>query len=193
MFIGGWVTIAVVGASPVFAAPAHEGSPDPFAWDRDLALFTGVVFIVLLLVLRKFAWGPIVEGLEKREKGIAENIAAAEQSSDEARKMIAQYDAKLASAADEVRQLLEEARRDAEHTRQEILAQAKADVSTERDRLRREIDMALDQALKDLSVRLADQAVDLAGRLVSQQLKASDHQSLIRDAVDRFAASGSRN
>ena len=82
---------------------------------------------------------------------------------------------------------------DAEHTKAEIVAQAKTDAQAERDRLRREIDTAMDQALKDLSERLADQSVALAGRLVKQKLSAADHQTLIKEAVDRFASAPSEN
>ena len=126
---------AVAPATPRRGQPRRHGEaghagqadrPDPLAFDPDLAIWTAIVFLVLLGVLGKFAWGPIVDGLEKREQTIADNIAAAERASEEAKAMLAEYEAKLAGAADEVRAMLEEARRDAEHTKQEILAEAKS-------------------------------------------------------------------
>jgi F-type H+-transporting ATPase subunit b len=158
-------------------------------FQTDLAIWTAVVFAVLLLVLWKFAWGPIVAGLEKREQRIAEHIAAAEKAHEDAKLMLAQYEKKLAASADEVRAIIEEARRDAEHTQQEILAKARADAQTERDRALREIETAKDQALKELGERTADLAVELAGKIVGARLNAGDHQRLIEEALTRFPSS----
>ena len=58
----------------------------------DLAIWSFVVFLVLLAILTKFAWGPIVAGLAKREQGIEENIAAAKRANEEAKKVLADYD-----------------------------------------------------------------------------------------------------
>jgi F-type H+-transporting ATPase subunit b len=156
---------------------------------EDLAIWTFVVFLLLLGILWRFAWGPILAGLEKREHRIAEHIAAAEKAHEDARLMLAQYEKKLASSADEVRAIIDEARRDAEHTQQEILAKARADAQTERDRAIREIETAKDQALKELGERTANLAVDLAGKIVGARLNASDHQRLINEALTRFPKS----
>ena len=101
---------------------------------------------------------------------------------------MAEYQAKLASAADEVRAMLEEARRDAEHTKQEIVAEAKSAAAAEHDRQMREIRTATDSALKQLAESSAKLAVDLAGKIIRQKLNPQDHQKLIREAVDKFAA-----
>lgn len=164
---------------------AHaEGELNPLAFDVDLAVWTGVVFLVLLAVLGKFAWGPIVAALVKREQGIADNIAAAQAQHEEARRMLSQYEDKLASAADEVRQLLEEARRDAEHTKTEILAEAKSAAQAEHDRQMREVRNAKDAALKDIGEAGANFAVGLAAKIVQRELRADDHTRLIREAVE---------
>lgn len=169
----------------VLAASGGE-SPDPLVFDIDLAICTLIIFLVLLAVLWKFAWGPIVAGLDKREQGIADNIAAGERSRQEAQKYLEEYEKKIAEAANEVRAMVEEARRDADHTKQEILAQARSESQTERDRALREIDSATDQALKQLAEASANQAVDLAGKIIRAQLKPADHADLIKDALANF-------
>ena len=85
---------------------------------------------MLLFLLTKFAWNPILAGLEKRERGIAETIAATQHANDEAKRMLASYERRLAEAADEVRGMLDEARPDAEATRQSIVAEARRAAST---------------------------------------------------------------
>ena len=168
----------------------EEGvSTDPSEFKSDLAIFTFVVFLLLLGILLKFAWGPISKGLEKREHHIADQIAAAERANAEAKEMLAQYERKLASAQDEVRAIIEEARRDAAHTQQEILAQARADAAAEMDRAKREVETAKDQALRELAETSANLAVELAGKIIRTQLDATQHAQLVSDALSRFPAS----
>lgn len=174
-------------------ANADEGLEDPAEIKRSLAFFSLVVFLILMAILWKFAWGPIVAGLEKRESGIAENIASAERVATDAKRMMAEYEAKLAGAADQVRAMLDEARRDAEHTKEQIIAEAKSAAAVEHDRQMRELRTATDQALKALSETFADQAVALAGRIINEKLNAKDHDRLVKDAVARFAQSPSVN
>jgi F-type H+-transporting ATPase subunit b len=159
---------------------------DPSEMRGDLAIFTFVVFVLLLVILKKFAWGPISAGLEKREHRIAEHIAAAERSNQEAKAMLAEYERKLATAQDEVRAILDEARRDAEHTHQEILTKAKAEAAAEAARARHDVETARDQALKQLVETSANLAVDLAGQILKAKLNPADHSRLISEAVAKF-------
>jgi len=163
------------------------GGANPLRFDEDLAVWSFVVFIILLVVLWKFAWGPISAGLDLREQNIADHIAAAEEKHEEAKALLVQYDERLAEAAGEVREIMEEARRDAEHTQKEILAKASDDARALQDRARREIETATSAALQELSERSASLAVDLAGKIVQAQLSRDDHARLIEDAVNRFS------
>ena len=170
--------------------PSHAtSSSDPLPVDPDLAIWTVVVFVVLLVVLKKFAWGPILRGLETREKNIANHILQAERSHEEAKRLLAEYEQKLAAAAGDVRELLEEARRDAEHTRQSILAEAKTAAEAERARALRDIETATDQAMESLAERSAQLAIDLAGKILQSKLSPADHARLIQEAMAKFPAS----
>ncbi len=167
--------------------PGFKGNAsDPLSADPDLALFTLLVFVILLVVLGKFAWKPIIEALERREQGIANHISEAERNHNEAKDLLAQYEQKLALAANEVRELLDEARRDAEHTKQSILAEAKAGAEAERARALHDIESATDAALKTLAERSAELAIDLAGKILQTKLSPEDHQRLIQEAMAKF-------
>ncbi len=169
------------------ADPDSEGvGSDPLSVDPDLMIWTLVVFVILLIVLGKFAWGPIIEGLDRREQNIANHIAEAQRNHEAAKTLLAQYEQKLADAAGDVRELLEEARRDAEHTKQAIMAEAKAAADVERTRALHDIDEATNQALKSLAERSAELAVDLAGKILQSKLSAADHQRLIAEAMAKF-------
>ncbi|MBN2475772.1 MAG: F0F1 ATP synthase subunit B [Pirellulales bacterium] len=173
----------------------HEGghgahgpvNTNPLEFKRDLALWTFVVFLLLLLILRKFAWGPIARGLQRREDGIADQIAQAERANQQAKELLGQYEQRLAGAQEEVHQFLEKAQRDAEHTGHELIEKAQAEAKHEQQRALQQIDAATADALKELADLSATLAVDLAGKIVRAELKPDDHARLIQQAVSGFA------
>lgn len=164
----------------------------PLEFKKDLAIWTAVVFLVLLAVLWKFAWGPIAQGLEKREHQIADQISQAEHSNQEARRLLEEHRQKLDASQDEVRAIIEQGRRDAEQLGREMLEKAKADAAAERDRALQQIDTATAGALKELAERSATMAVDLAGKIVRNRLNPQDHARLIEEAVSQFGGNGSK-
>ena len=168
-------------------------STDPAEFRGDLAIWSFAVFVLLAALLAKFAWKPIMEGLDKRERGIAESIAATQRANDEARNMLASYERRLAEAADEVRGMLEEARRDAEATKQTIVAEARKAADDEQARAKREIGLATDDALARIAERAGELAVDVAGKFIRQKLTADDQQQLIRDSVASIRSKPSVN
>jgi F-type H+-transporting ATPase subunit b len=169
-------------ATPEHAA-TEQTTPNPLVIGPDLAVVTVVVFLLLLAVLSKFAWKPIVEALDRRERSIAENIAAAAAQNEAAKELLSQHEAKLRSTSDEIREMLDEARRNAEAAKAGIIAEAKTAAQAEQQRAVREVQHATDAALRQLAEKTADLAVDLAGKIVTEKLTASDRARLVRDAV----------
>jgi len=171
--------------------PPPDESPAEFK--TDLAVWTAAIFLVLFGLLAKFAWKPIMEGLDKREEGIARQIAETKAANEEARRMLASYERRLAEAAEEVRGLLEEARRDADATRQTIIAEARTAAGEEQARARREIGLATDEALTRIAERAGELAVDVAGRFLRQKLSADDQRQMIGDSVAAIRSAPSVN
>jgi len=168
------------------AAGGDDTATNPLTVNPDLAVVTAIVFVVLLLVLWKFAWGPIMEGLKTREESIAEEIASAERENAKAEQRRAKYEEMLSKAEDTVRSLIERGRRDAESQKQQILAEAQQAAQAERDRAIRDINVAKNEAMEVLAQQSVDAAVDLAGRIVGRQLTTADHSRLIEEALDKF-------
>jgi F-type H+-transporting ATPase subunit b len=177
------------------AASAHHEpeTPSPLKIDPDLAMWTLLVFLVLLGVLWWFAWGPITKALEDRENGITGEIAAASAKHEDAKRLLAAHEAKLATAADEIRELLEEARRDAEHTKQEILSEAKSAALAERERAVREVELARDAALKQLAETSANVAIKLASNAVRQNLTAEQQSRIVRESLSMIGNGANNN
>jgi len=179
------------GNHPAAEAETGEGGqPNLMGWDRaktDLALWTLVIFVILLLAMARFAWGPISEGLDKREKHISGQIADAEQQNKEAQRLLAEYQQKLAQSHDEVRAILDQGRRDAEQAGRALIDKAREEIQRDHQQALHEIEVATDAASKELAERSALLAVELAGRIVRAKLTAADHQELIQQAVAQFA------
>lgn len=162
------------------------GSVNPLALSKDIAFWTAVVFVITLLVLGKFAWKPIVEGLDKREQGIADQIAQAEKMNQDAQLTLAEYKSQLADAKAEVAAMIEQARQSAEKSRQLILEKAKADAEAESKRAKTEIELAKKEAMQQLADNAADLALVLAGKICQKDLDKSAHAKLINEAVENF-------
>jgi len=163
----------------------HAGNvnTDPAEIRRDLAIYTLVVFLILLGILWKFAWGPIAASLDARESHIHSEIAQAEKANVEAKRLLAEHAKKLAEVQVEVRAILDEARRDAQHTQQEIVKQAQAEAQAISQRAQRDIEQARDQALKELFTQAADVATDMASRIVQRSLNPADHRDLVQQVL----------
>jgi F-type H+-transporting ATPase subunit b len=184
--------MAAALASPALASESPPAAGDmnplgPSAWKLDPALWTAVVFLVLVAILAKFAWKPITEGLDKRERHVAEQIAQAEAANQQAKESLADYERRLAAAGDQVRSILEQGRRHAEELSRDLLDKAKQEAEAEHQRALRQIEAAADAASKELADRSAAMAVRLAGQILQVEIKPRDHARLITQAVAEFA------
>jgi F-type H+-transporting ATPase subunit b len=196
----GWcaaTTVVAKGANqPGHALEAeHEshaaeaaGDPNPLAFRTDLALWTLFVFLVLFGLLSYFAWPQIAAALDERERKIADNIAAAEARLVDAQKVLADHEKKLAAAAGDVRELLEEARRDAEHTRKSIADKGRQDAQDELERAVREIKRAKDAAIQELAVTSANAVIDLTRDVVRKEISTERHNEIVREALGKLSA-----
>jgi F-type H+-transporting ATPase subunit b len=160
-----------------------EISTNPLEFKADLAIWSFVVFVLLFILLGKFAWGPIANVLDEREKGIEYKLAEAARANEEAKSLLAEHEKKLAAAAEEVREIMEEARRDAETTHNDIIAKAEAEAEAREARAERKIETATAVALKELAERSANMAVDLATKAMQDNKGSIDHDRLIEQAL----------
>jgi F-type H+-transporting ATPase subunit b len=149
----------------------------------DLGVWTLVVFLLLLYILSKVAWKPMLEGLKSREENIAKALTDAEAARREAAEMRSKFDAEMRKAQEQARDILATAGRDAQRAVEEMHAKAKADISADRDRLLRELETAKDQAMKVLLDHTAKLATLISSKAVRRQLNEDDHRRLIDEAL----------
>jgi len=179
------VAAALVLAPPAWAAAEGEkkGIFDP---QFDLGLWTIIVFVILFWVLKRFAWGPILNGLQTREQSIRAAVEEAKLARQETAAARAEFERKLADAHAEIPKLMEAARRDAQQLKEEMRAQAGKDIQTERQRLHREIETARVQALKDISDHAAQLATLISAKAIRRSLTPEDHHRLVDEALDEL-------
>ena|SRR5436305_4399414 len=184
------LAVTAMTALPALAAEGGEAQPSLLAGDIGNVVWTVLIFVLVLVVLGKYAWGPILSTLQARESFIHEALAKAKHDRDEAEARLKQYEERLAGARAEATAIVEEGRRDAEVVKRKIEAAAKVEADKMIDRARREIQIATVTAtreLYDLSARLA---TDMAARVIGRELSAKDHERLIAEAIDGISGAG---
>lgn len=175
-----------VGTGLIPGQPDENGNVSP--WRTDLSIYSLIVFLVLLAIMTKFAWGPIIEALDAREENIRKNIDHAEQLRQDSEALLAQHAKKLDAAQDEVREIIAEAKRDAEHTKKEIEAKAQDEAKLTQDRAVEEINRARDQALNDLFDSMSSQVTTATEQVIGRSLTDEDRERLVTDAISQFSS-----
>ena len=165
-----------------------EEHGNPFAGDIGNALWTTVIFVVVVFVLGKFAWAPILTALQKREDFIRESLEQAKKDRDEAQRVLREYSDKIIAARTEATAIVEEGRRDADVLRRKIEEDAKGEAKAILERARREIQIATDTAVKDLYSLSAKLATDVAAKIIRKELNPRDHERLIEESIGELEA-----
>jgi F-type H+-transporting ATPase subunit b len=179
-------------ADPEKHGDGEEEHLDPFSRALDLTVWSIVVFLLLMLVLWLMAWKPMLKALQDREHNIKTALEEAQRARAEGAQLRAEFEQEKARAHDAVRQMIEEARRDAERLKEEIKEQGRTEVQAERDRARRDIDTARDQALAQITERAADLAAVISAKFLKRQVNPDDHRRLVDEALVDLESAGKK-
>jgi len=183
---------ALLTAPAAIAAAAPAESPETannvFAGDIGNALWTVVIFGLVLVVLGKFAWGPLLAGLQSREAYIRESLETARRDRTDAEARLREYEEKLAASRAEATAIIEEGRRDAEAVKRKIEEHAKQESAKMIERARREIEAAATEATRQLYSLSAHLATELASRIIGRELDPKDHERLIAESIADISA-----
>lgn len=184
--------LLIVAGLALTALPIHaaeEGAAlSPFAGDLGNAIWTLVIFVIVVIVLGKFAWGPVLGLLQQREEFIHRALADAKRDRDEAEARLKEYAAKLQSAHAEAATLVEEARRDAERLREEIRQRAKSDAEKLIAGAERQIQLQTNRALEQIRREAVDLSVMIASKIIQRNISKEDNERLIEDALKQIEA-----
>jgi len=148
-----------------------------------LAIWTVVSFLFFVFLLRKFAWGPILEALDRREKRIHGAIEAAEKSRAEAGKILEEERAALDAARAEAKGIVAEATADAGRRTEVILAEARKEAGKLIERARLEIRREEAQAIEHVRTEAVEIALEAATRLIGRSMAGDDHRRMISEFI----------
>lgn len=171
--------VALLAASPTAAWAAAEGEPGLFSINLGLSIWTVVVFISLVLLLRKFAWGPILGAVEAREQRIQAVLDESAAQRDEAARMLDEHKRQLADARRQASEVIAEGKAAGERIRKEIEEKARADAQGIVDAALREIERERDRALAELRKESVDLALAAAAKLMHERLDDARDRELV--------------
>jgi F-type H+-transporting ATPase subunit b len=148
-------------------------------------LIQAVNFLLLLLILQRFAYKPLLKMMDARSARIRTDLDDARKLREESEKDRETYRGQLNRARDEARAILEEANNVAARIREQAIIDAESQNATTLQRAREEIQRERDQAIADLRSEVGDLAIRVAEQVVGRALDARDQSRLVEEALSQ--------
>ena len=171
------------GSTP---AMAQEAAGGPLSIEPGLMIWTVVVFILLLVVLGKFAWPQVLGAVEAREKALEQQLAEAERNRAESARMLEEQKKLLAEARSTAHQIVAEAKGLGEKERAVQLERAREEHEALLERARREIDAERERAVADLRREAVDLSLAAASKLIGERMDSEADRRLVVDYLNRL-------
>ncbi len=174
----------VLALKPVLASGLMELSP-------GLTLWTAITFLVLIAVLAKFAFGPIVKMLDERERTIREAIEQAKKERAEAERMLAEQKESLARSQREAAELAKRSQAELAVLRADLAARARTEADELVGSARRQIREEQAKAVAEIRGQAVDLAIAAAGKLIKSSLDEKAQRELVEEYIAELPAGGS--
>jgi F-type H+-transporting ATPase subunit b len=160
----------------------------PFAINPGVAIWTLVVFLLLLVVLWKTAWPAILKAVEERERQIQAQLDAAAKANEEAQRLLAEHEKQVAGARAEAQAILAAGRQAGERIREDIQNQARAEHEQLLARARREIQVEREAAVSELRREAIELSIAAAGKVIERNLDTDADRKLVLDYLATLRA-----
>ena len=168
-------------------AHGGAGSTNPLvALDPGLFIWTIITFLVLFSLLKKFAWTPILQALEKREEEIKTSLKAAEKARGELVNLNDKSEKILAEARSEAQQIRLEAKSSAEKIKSEIRLKAEEESKKVLDDAQHQIKIEKDKAIGEIRQEVVTLSILVAEKLIGKNLSIDDNEQLIKDSLEKL-------
>ena len=140
-------------------------------------------FFILVWILHRFAYKPLVGMMNARKEQIANDLASAEKSRLDAEQLKADYAAQIAKARQEAQEIVEKAHHQAKVSTAEEVAAARIQIENEKERARQDIAVERDRAMNSLRNEVVSLSVAMAGKVVAKDMNSETNTKLIEDAI----------
>jgi F-type H+-transporting ATPase subunit b len=154
--------------------------------DPGLLVWTLFTFLVLLLILWKAAWKPLVEALDSRAERVRSDIEKADKAREEAESLLEQHKEMVAKANEEASSIIAKSRDEAEKLKNDIVVKANQEARDIADRTKREIEAAKDKALDELKSEIVTLSTEIASKIVVKNINPDDQKDLVKDALAKL-------
>ena len=179
------VGLAVLMGPGLVLASEREGGGGLIEINRSLVIQL-VNFLLLLAVLYRFLYKPLLGALEGRSAAIKQQLAEAQAAREDAQRQLAAFEAKLRAAQGEAQAVREGAMREAAETRERLTGQARLEAARLLEAAQAEIGQAVRRARAELRAEVGTLATQIAERLIQKSLRDEDHQRIVREALARI-------
>ncbi|MCK5650367.1 MAG: F0F1 ATP synthase subunit B [Gemmatimonadetes bacterium] len=186
--------LAALALSPVALWAQEHGEESQggiFDINAGLSFWTIVIFLSLLFVLWKFAWGPILAAVDAREEAIQKALDEAKERQEEAERLLAEHREQLADARRQAQEIVAEGRSAGDTVRKEIEEKAREEGQSLISRARQEIGREKDAALDSLRRESVELALAAAARLIAEKVDSEKDHELVMDYLDKLSGPGS--
>ena len=156
--------------------------------DPGLYIWTIATFLVLLLLLAKFAWRPLLEALEKRQESIRKSLDDARQAKQELERLHAESQRILAQARSEAEAIVARTRDDAARLREELRQKAQQEASGIIRNAEQQIELETARALQQIRHEAVDLSIAIASKLLQRNVSREDNERLIDDTFKQLEA-----
>jgi F-type H+-transporting ATPase subunit b len=151
--------------------------------DPGLFIWTLITFLVLLTLLAKFAWGPLLRALENRQDLIRKSLDDAQRAKEELERLNQESAQILRGARVEAEGVISRGRADAERLREEMRQKAKAEAEAIVRGAERQIQLETERALQQIRQEAVELSVQIAAKIIQRQLTKEDNERLIDEAL----------
>ena len=151
----------------------------------DFILIAGS-FLLLIFLVKKYAWGNISSILDERAEKISSDIDGAEEARKKAEELASKREAELAGSRTEAKTIIENAKGTAEKSRADMLAEAKLEAGRLKEKANQEIAQNKAEALQSVKGDVADLTISLAEKILSKNLDSQAHKELIDQYIDQL-------
>lgn len=152
--------------------------------DPGAILWTIITFLVLLWVLSKLAWKPILKGLNSREASIKNDLETARREREEATRLLDEYKEKVVGAKKEAAKIIQAAQDNSQRMADENIVKTRAEAQAVIERAKVEIGREEEAARKRLREHVADLTVQTTSKLLGRIITREDHEKLIRESFE---------
>ncbi|AKP63702.1 F0F1 ATP synthase subunit B [Levilactobacillus koreensis] len=148
------------------------------------SLFYIISFVLLMWIIKIFAWGPVTKMMQDRADKISNDIDSAEKSRTDAASLVEKRQAALANSRSEAQTIVSDAKSNGQQQREQIVTQAQADVQTMKQNAQKDIEQERQDALSDARNDVADLSIEIASKIIQRELKADDQKALIDSYIE---------